>query len=362
MQTAEDSQRSVRVKRIAVNTRVSGKFGDFIPTGEPGRRKRARIYGTIIEAIDTKRYKVLFDNNSLLECYSNSLKVESLVSLPPDLPVIQPTAITQTQSPGHAAALPAEDEASEQEHMPDIRPEDDEVSEAQEEDPVNIPLQEPIDRPVGAIPTVDQVDEPAVRTYHRRKIEAQNKIHELLGKTVREKSKNQSIIWTVIEKHEPLEYIRPLEENQSVGWKDYKQLEEKPKNIVLASLFLDLMFKDKDAVKEMVAKMNHEIERTRDAKVKLFSPEEFLVGLGLIIGAAEFDHQGKKCWINSDHFVSDGSSNKEYDFSSLVQHPNFDRYMPYCRFKDFRRFLPTIWYLLHEMQSNLDSDAHSAYR
>ena len=31
-------------------------------------------------------------------------------------------------------------------------------------------------------------------------------------------------------------------------------------------------------------------------------------------------------------------------FSSMVPHPNFQRFMSYTRFKDFRRFLPMIWW------------------
>ena len=82
----ESDRPSARVKRIAIHTRVSGKFGDYLDDPDGGRRrKRARIFGTVIEAIDAKKYRFLFDNNETLECYSNSLKVESILTLPPDL-------------------------------------------------------------------------------------------------------------------------------------------------------------------------------------------------------------------------------------------------------------------------------------
>jgi hypothetical protein len=285
---------------------------------------------------------VLFDNNTIQECYSNSLRVESLQSLPPDLPLL-PDPVQQQEQPGTVVAdtniAPSveEDDASE-EDLPLHRPEDDEISEA---------AGEPDDeeqRPVGMIPRGEE-HEPALRTYHRRKMEAQDKIRQLIGTTVREKSKNQSILWTVVEKHEPSEYIPPIEDNQSIGWTDYKKLLDTSKNTIFASLFLELMFKDKAHIKELVTKMNFEIEKARDSKVKYFTPEEFLIGIGLIIGASEFDQQGKKCWITSDHFNPDEDNDDcDYEFSSLVQHPNFDRYMSYCRFKDFRRFFPTIWH------------------
>ena len=91
MSGIEDPPRAVRVKRLAVNARVSGKFGEFLPNDlAGGRRKKARIFGTVIEAVDTKRYKVLFDNGHLEDCYSNSLRVENDSSLPPDLAVPVP--------------------------------------------------------------------------------------------------------------------------------------------------------------------------------------------------------------------------------------------------------------------------------
>ena len=47
---SENPSRSTRVKRIAINARVSGKFGDFNKEGSNKRRKRRRIFGTVIEA------------------------------------------------------------------------------------------------------------------------------------------------------------------------------------------------------------------------------------------------------------------------------------------------------------------------
>ena len=82
METDEGNRIGSRQKRIASNTRVSGEFGEFIEDSTDGkRRKRARIYGTVIEAVDTKRCKALFDNGSYLDCYSNSLRVEYLDQL-----------------------------------------------------------------------------------------------------------------------------------------------------------------------------------------------------------------------------------------------------------------------------------------
>jgi hypothetical protein len=76
-----------RVKSIAPSARVSGKFDDFISSSNGKRRKRARIYGHMIEAVAANKYWVIFDNNTTFECFSNSLSVESAsASVPPDVP------------------------------------------------------------------------------------------------------------------------------------------------------------------------------------------------------------------------------------------------------------------------------------
>ena len=71
-----------------INCHVSGKFGDLLPSEDDNRRwKYARFYGTAIAAVDYNRYRILFDNNYVKECYSNNLGVEAATtSLPPDLP------------------------------------------------------------------------------------------------------------------------------------------------------------------------------------------------------------------------------------------------------------------------------------
>jgi hypothetical protein len=58
------------------------------------------------------------------------------------------------------------------------------------------------------------------------------------------------------------------------------------------------------------------------AKVKQFSASEFLIGLGLFIGCAEFAQNGKDLFVSQDQ--------KKYaeveieTWSSLIPHPSFD--------------------------------------
>ena len=75
-------------KRFDVGCRVSGSFGEMGPNPNPNipRRVRQRIYGNIIEAVGPKQYKVLWDDGTTREHFSNSLKKErSFASLPPDV-------------------------------------------------------------------------------------------------------------------------------------------------------------------------------------------------------------------------------------------------------------------------------------
>ncbi len=107
---------------------------------------------------------------------------------------------------------------------------------------------------------------------------------------------------------------------------------------VLCQLFLPLSFKD---WKAKVSLLNEAIKHSK-AKVKVFSAQEFLIGLGLLIGAAEFAQQGKDLFTSQDQKKScDGDVE---NWSSLIPHPSFHCHMSYSHFKDFCRFLPEIWF------------------
>jgi hypothetical protein len=65
-----------RVRRLEIGCRVSGKFGDLLPSKNGQRQKRDRLFGNVIDAVDANKYRVLFDNAVELECFSNSLRLE----------------------------------------------------------------------------------------------------------------------------------------------------------------------------------------------------------------------------------------------------------------------------------------------
>jgi hypothetical protein len=78
------------VKRLAVNTRVSGAVREFIlnTDGLKRRRCRERWYRHITCAVGSNKYQVQFDNGEVKECPSSILKVERRnASVPPDVPL-----------------------------------------------------------------------------------------------------------------------------------------------------------------------------------------------------------------------------------------------------------------------------------
>ena len=78
---------ATREKRLSTGSRVSGAFGDFYANPDPNirRRKRQRIFGVVQEACGPQKYKVLFDSGVVIECFSNTLRVETAsTSIPLD--------------------------------------------------------------------------------------------------------------------------------------------------------------------------------------------------------------------------------------------------------------------------------------
>ena len=83
-------------KRIGIGAQVSGSFGESICNPNPAIKckQKCRIFGNVVEAIDHKRYKVMFDNGAILQCYSNNLHVELPTALLPSNP--PPPLVMQT--------------------------------------------------------------------------------------------------------------------------------------------------------------------------------------------------------------------------------------------------------------------------
>jgi hypothetical protein len=91
--------------------------------------------------------------------------------------------------------------------------------------------------------------------------------------------------------------------------------------------------------KDKVAKMNTAIEKNKQ-RTRPFTEQEFLMGLGIIIGASEFAQTGKELFKKS---ASKFMEEKEDDWHTLTSHPHFEQYMVLPRFKEFQIFLPSIF-------------------
>ena len=123
--------------------------------------------------------------------------------------------------------------------------------------------------------------------------------------------------WKVIATHDPRNenVLKEFDRVETYGLKDFNCYSYK-KSEVLVQMFLQVSFLD---WKENVNKLNAAVEAEK-CKCKKFSEEEFLVGLALIIGAAEFSQKGVDLF---------GSKNVELDdedvWHSISTSPHFEQ-------------------------------------
>ena len=319
-----------RVKRIAPGARVSGKFGELLPSSDGKHWKQARVFSNVIEATAANKYQVQFDNNMTLECFSNSLRVEGAsASTPPDIPP-PPTKYhsnnpfeVQCQEDALQQFEADIQEQEEEEHLPTATPEGDEeldtinedVEQEQEDQvlPGAAENPDPEGRMPGQLPAAVEAVQP---DFHSRKRAALEKVHGLIGKEVVIKSGRDEIRWTVVCNHDPPpeDCLAHNESNTPLGLEKFV-VSNHQQHEVLSSLFLHLSFID---WKSKVLLLNEAIHRSK-AKVKQFSASEFLIGLGLLIGYAEFAQNGKDLFVSQDQ-----KKHTEVEietWSSLISHP-----------------------------------------
>jgi len=347
----EDSTRRAQAnKRLHVNQRVSGAVGDYIE-GPTKRRRRQRLFGHIISAVGERKYLVRFDDGSEKECSSALLKVEKIhANVPPDIQM--PTSSTLE----HRLVLEEmEEEVVDQEEEEPLgaSPEDEEMEEvlgdtaqeeevpkdaAQEEEVSGDAVQDDGDPPngmPGQLPT--EKEQQLGKDYTAIKMQALQKIKSLAGEKVTIKTRNNgSMTWTVIASHDPPDVI-PEKEHNEYGLKGFK-LKSFKRSEVISSVFLMLLFKD---WRKKVEKMNAGVSASK-TKCRPFTEKEFLTGLGILIGAAEFAKKGSDLFSVKDQFVEEGDDDDD-KWASLCPEPHFEKFMSFGRWKDFRRFFPEIF-------------------
>jgi hypothetical protein len=327
----EDStRRATANKRLHVNQRVSGSVGEYIE-GPTKRRRRQRLYGHIISAIGERKYMVRFDDGSEKECSSALLRVEKMhTNVPPDIQM--PTETTLE----HRVVLhDLEEEVVDQEEEEPLgaSPDDEEMEEVLAE-----ATQDDGDPPngmPGQLPT--EKEQPLAKDYTAIKMQALEIITSLVGEKVTIKTRNNgAMTWTVIASHDPPDVIPEKEHNQ-YGLKGFK-VENFKRSEVLCSVFLMLLFKD---WRKKVEKLNVAVA-TSKAKCRPFTEKEFLTGLAILIGAAEFAKRGSDLFSVKDQFMEEGDDDDE-KWPSLCPEPHFEKYMSFGRWKDFRRYFPEIF-------------------
>jgi len=219
-------------KQLLTGARVSGAFGDYYDNPNPDvrHRKRQRVYGTVVQACGKRQYTVRFDCGKVIECFSNTLRVENrAASLPPSK--LQAAAEEVEAQGGAAGATAAQiieeneagvQDAAEEEHLPEYSPDDDESEGAGPDDgeapndadgpsapndgegPDGAPLEEePAQRPVGIVAEAPAED---LATYAGRKAAALSRLAALLqGQVVTVTSgRTQQLVWKVIPESDPL--------------------------------------------------------------------------------------------------------------------------------------------------------------
>ncbi len=143
--------------------------------------------------------------------------------------------------------------------------------------------------------------------------------------------------WMVIASHDPPDVIPEKEHGVKYGLMGFQPCDFK-RSEGFCLIFLKLLFKN---WAEKVKKMNAAISAS-SAKCRLFTKKEFLTGLGIMIGAAEFAKRGSDLFYVKDQVVLDEEEEEE-NWASLCPDPHFEKYMPFGRWKEFRKFFPEIF-------------------
>ena len=115
----------------------------------------------------------------------------------------------------------------------------------------------------------------------------------------------------------------------------------------LAELHLQLMFADSDW-KRYLTIMNNNIgyhnreqlqKNPRYREIHLFTPRKFITCHRLLIGVAAVLKHGIHLWPKKQ----DIDYMNEDAWTTIVRPTDFGEYIPFNRFKVFKRFVPTIW-------------------
>jgi hypothetical protein len=268
---------------------VSGSHGPLVVNPKPRVKHRVhqKLFGTVIEAVDKNRYKVRFDDGSIKDCFSNTLKIEK-----------EGTGIPASEAEGRrasqAAASPASPsncaiqepdtcvlDAGDDVDFPfqaDFEDEEDEAVEEQEQENQGCDDEvEPEEETPALLPNgnMEVSEEDVHPDYHGQLERARVSMKGMIGRTVETKkgsgSRQQSLVWKVVEEVHNSGVNR---DRKNIGLKNFNLNSES--KTILADLFLWLQPKD---WRIQFQKFNAAIEKESELqpqkkKVALFSERE----------------------------------------------------------------------------------------
>ena len=171
--------------------------------------------------------------------------------------------------------------------------------------------------------------------YAARVAATKVRLRSLIGReVVSPLSTGGSIKWKVVDEHHAPSFKVRASSQLGYNWEyaPFPMCDE----YVFAKIFLSLLFDD---FQVSLAKMNSHLTDKGPAGIKMFCVEEFLKGLGILIGAACFHQKGHHLFNASSGAIAVGGT----DYSTLEELPNFRRYMYLYRWKQFIKFFPMIW-------------------
>jgi len=147
----------------------------------------------------------------------------------------------------------------------------------------------------GQLAPVAQVQQEIWYCAQQKEI-AKQKIRDKLGEEILMRQRNETITWKVIEEsHADVEKEATDLGVQGMNLYEYSHGE------VFGKLFLSLTFPDWTQKLELLntAIKQKNSKNPKSQRVRIFSESEFLVCLGLIVGAPEYGVKGSSLWQNS---------------------------------------------------------------
>ena len=225
-----------------------------------------------------------------------------------------------------------------------------------------IQLEKDVESDHDSISDIDGINDSTEDEVHKKRYsEAVAEIKMENGKSFTISSSKDQMTWTIINDHVVLQK-QSTRANNRLGIRELsmqKDIADSP--LPLAELFLLLSFRDGEWERALV-KMNRKVEEhntslerkhCRDSRkcpglVNAFEKAEFLIGIALVIGAADCSDKGEVLWSAS----SRGKQETEKHWETISEKNSFDKYMKLYRFKQFRSFYPKIW----EEDQNMTKD------